>query len=115
MPNSVSRDILDGLQELRDVLQKGERVSDKLTVRKVKLNLRPSRYTAKRVQATRGVLNVSQAVFAEFLGVSLSCVRAWEQGDNPVSGAAARLMDEIRQDPEYWRRRVRAVAKVRDV
>jgi DNA-binding transcriptional regulator YiaG len=29
---------------------------------------------------------MSRAVFAEFLGVSLSCVRAWEQGDNPVSG-----------------------------
>jgi DNA-binding transcriptional regulator YiaG len=114
MQNSISRDILDGLQDLRDVLQKGERVSDKLTVRKVKLKLKPTRYTPKRVQTTRRVLNVSQAVFAEFLGVSISCVRAWEQGDNPVSGAAARLMDEIRQDPEYWRRRVRALAKVRE-
>ena len=45
MPNSVRRDLLDGLQELRDALHSGERISDKLTVCKVKLNLRPTRYT----------------------------------------------------------------------
>jgi len=115
MSSSVSRDILDGLTEFRDALSSGKPVSDKLTCRKVKLNLKPTPYDPELVKVTRATLNVSQSVFAEFIGVSLNTLRAWEQGDNPVTGAAARLMDEIRQQPDYWRRRVLELAETQEV
>jgi DNA-binding transcriptional regulator YiaG len=103
---SVSRDILEGLQEFRDAMEGNETAKKKLTCRKVKLNLKPTPYDPELVKVTRSVLNVSQAVFAEFIGVSVNCVQAWEQGENPVTGTPARLMDEIRLHPEYWRRRI---------
>lgn len=110
MPKSVSKQIIEGLEELRDALSSGEKISQKLTCRNVSLKLRPTPYDPELVRETRMRLNVSQAVFAEFIGVSLNTVRAWEQGDNPVTGAPARLMDEIRENPEYWRNRVLQMA-----
>ncbi len=44
-------------------------------------------------------LQVSQAVFAEFLGVSVGAVRDWEQ--------------EITNDLEGWSRRIRELANLR--
>ncbi len=103
---SVQDDILHGLTEFRDVLKNGELISKKLTVRKVKLNLKPTDYDSELVKVTRNLLNVSQAVFAEFIGVSVSTVQAWEREENNVSRSSARLMDEIRVNPDYWRKRL---------
>jgi putative transcriptional regulator len=111
MPNKVSKQIVGALRELRDALAIDGKVSEKLTCRNVKLNLRPTAYSAKLVKLTRQKLGLSQAVFAEFIGVSKNCVQAWEQGLNPVTGAPARLMDEIRQNPGYWRQRVLDMAE----
>jgi putative transcriptional regulator len=114
MPNKVGKQIIGALLELRDALAAGEKISEKLTCRRVKLKLRPTRYNAELVRTTRRKLGVSQAIFAEFIGVSTNCVQAWEQGLNPVTGAPARLMDEIRQNPQYWRQRVLEMAAAAD-
>jgi DNA-binding transcriptional regulator YiaG len=58
------------------------------------------------VKKTRDLLGTSQEIFARFLGVSASAVQDWEQGAKPPAGSARRLMDEIRANPEYWRRRL---------
>lgn len=55
-------------------------------------------------------MRVSQAIFAQFLGVSLGTVRDWEQGNKPPNGAASRLMDEIRNNPEYFFKRLMELA-----
>ncbi|MEZ5942585.1 MAG: hypothetical protein R3C18_14420 [Planctomycetaceae bacterium] len=102
---SIEDDILSGLSEFRDALKDGT-AAKKLTHRKVKLNLTPCQYDPELIKSTRAILNVSQPLFAEFMGVSTSTLQAWEQGDNRVTGAAARLLDEIRAKPEYWQKRL---------
>ncbi|MGB7327700.1 MAG: helix-turn-helix domain-containing protein [Rubripirellula sp.] len=83
-----------------------------LTVRKVKLNLSPAAFTGEQVKAVRESLQVSQAVFAEFLGVSVGAVRDWEQGINEPIGPVRRIMEEITNDLEGWSRRIRELANV---
>ena len=63
------------------------------------------------VRATRRLLGASQNFFAQFIGVALGTVRAWEQGRNVPSGAAARLLDEIRLNPEFWKSRFVSVLR----
>ena len=45
-------------------------------------------------------LSVSQAIFAEMLGVSASSVRAWEQGKREPDGPARRLLQIAELHPE---------------
>ncbi|MBI3464059.1 MAG: hypothetical protein HY000_13535 [Planctomycetes bacterium] len=73
----------------------------------MELKLEPSKYSAEMVRATRQLLQASQAVFARFLGVSVKTVRSWEQGINAPKDVAARFLDEIRRNPDYWRSRIR--------
>lgn len=44
------------------------------------------------VKQLRNKLNMSQRLFAKVLGVSVKTVEKWEQGANPVKGAASRLL-----------------------
>lgn len=46
---------------------------------------------------------VSQPVFAAFLSVKVSTIRAWEQGLKSPSGAASRLLELASMDPEIFR------------
>jgi putative transcriptional regulator len=47
-------------------------------------------------------LNVSQAIFAKILNVSVQAVRAWEQGDKTPKGTTTRLLQIIEKDPTYF-------------
>ncbi len=87
MSGPVENEILEGLAEFTDALEKGE-ATQRLTCRQVKLNLEPSHYSPQLVKKTRKVLGVSQPLFARFLGVSPKTVRSWEQGVNPPSPMA---------------------------
>ena len=60
----------------------------------------PALFDADRIQDIRRQLNVSQRVFAGMLNVSLTTVRAWEQGARPPDGAAARLLSIAERHPE---------------
>jgi putative transcriptional regulator len=107
----IGRWIAEGYQEIADDLDRSKRKeAAKLTRHQVALNLVPTRYSAKIVKLTRKKLECSQAIFAQFLGVSISAVRNWEQGVNAPEHAACRLMDEIRHDPDYWKDRLRQLA-----
>jgi putative transcriptional regulator len=110
--NKVERDLIEGLEEFRDALVSGKKISGEFTCRKVVLDLHPHAYTPEMVKAARSLLRVSQALFAQFLGVSPKTVRAWEGGKEP-SEMACRFMDEIRRDPVYWRRRLVKVTRVK--
>ena len=48
--------------------------------------------TKEFVKNLRNELNLSQSLFAEILGISEKTVEKWEQGANPVKGAASRLL-----------------------
>jgi len=106
MKGSVGGKIIDGLREFAEALENDSPIHDKFTCRTVSLDLFPIPYKPETVRATRKLLKVSQGVFAQFLGVSVRAVRAWEQGQNEPSVIACRFMDEIQRNPDYWRRRL---------
>ncbi len=78
------------------------------------MDIQPSTYDAQTILAVRQLLGASQAIFAQFLGVSPNTVRSWEQGTKTPQGIACRLLDEIRWNPEYWRSRFRESVRVRE-
>ena len=108
MKRSLGKIVADRLNEFAEALESGKPLSAKFTCRKVVLNLLPVPYAPALVKKTRAILSVSQSIFAQFLGVSIDAVQAWESGGNTPSDMACRFMDEIRHDPKYWRKRLMA-------
>lgn len=51
------------------------------------------------VRAVRGLTGLSQAKFAELLGIELATLRNWEQGRRDPTGPARALLRAIRKDP----------------
>jgi putative transcriptional regulator len=102
----VGERIVGALASFVDVLESGEKLSEKFTCRKMVLDLRPVRHDPASVKAIRNQLNVSQAVFAQLLGVKPSTIQSWEQGRQTPGEMACRFLDEISDDPEYWRKRI---------
>jgi DNA-binding transcriptional regulator YiaG len=76
-------------------------------VRTVEVPAAPSNYGAVTVRSTRHKIGVSQALFAQLLGVSTVLVRAWEQGQRAPAVWARRLLDEVNRDPRHWRQMLR--------
>ena len=107
---SVGRSLVARLGRVAAAVEAGEDITKRFTCRTVRLRLAPPAYGPKQVKQTRQKLGTSQAIFAEFLGVSVSAVQDWEQGLKPPHGAACRLMDEIRRDPQYWIKRLQELA-----
>lgn len=52
----------------------------------------------------KGLFGVSQPVFASLLSVTVSTVRAWEQGQKSPSGAARRLLEVAAMAPDVFMR-----------
>ena len=49
-------------------------------------------YSSQDIKAIRQGMGYTQALFAEFFGVSLKTVEAWESGRNKPSGPSRRLL-----------------------
>ncbi|HUY87948.1 MAG TPA: hypothetical protein VMV10_04355 [Pirellulales bacterium] len=107
---SLGKELVRRLKGFTEKLESAENISDKFTCRTIRLNLQPQKYSPELVKETRGLLRASQVIFARFLGVSPNAVRDWEQGIKPPSGAACRIMDEIRQNPKYWIERLKELS-----
>jgi putative transcriptional regulator len=113
-PKSVGKEILERLERFVNTLETlppDTTLDKRFTVRTVKLSMPAPVCTAEEVRATRDLIGASQAIFAQFLGVSASAVQDWEQGHKPPRGSACRLMNEIRRDPEYWMQRFAELLK----
>ena len=98
--------IVSAFQEAIDVMRSGESLPGRLTARSFHAEFVSPSYGAQDVRRVRDLLEMSQVVFARFLGVDPNTVRSWEQGTRPPSSIARRFMGEIEQDPAYWRRRI---------
>jgi DNA-binding transcriptional regulator YiaG len=107
---SVGRRMVERLKRFAEALETTDNLPERFTCRTIKLNLEPTPYDSEQVKEGRRKLRASQAIFAQFLGVSTSTVRDWEQGLKPPRGSSCRIMDEILRDPEYWRTRLRQLA-----
>src|SRR5688572_20590213 len=69
-----------------------------VTARQVTLH-RPGTPSPSRIRAIRDRLELSQSVFSDLLNVSLSTVRAWEQGQRVPQGPSLRLLQLAEHDP----------------
>jgi len=101
----VGRRLVESLTELRDTLASGRPLEERFTVRTVRMPEEPSHYTWQDIKKLREEqLRVSQALFAELLGVSAPLVRAWEARSQRriPPPMARRLLDQIRQNPHEW-------------
>ena len=104
--NTIADEIVQSLSEFADALEAGDELGEQFTCHRVVLDLKPEPYTRAMVKKARTVLNVSQSLFARFLGVSVKTIRAWEQGLNLPNPMACRFMDEIQRNPEHYRARL---------
>ncbi len=98
--------IVAAFEEAIDVMQSGVPSAPRLTARTYRADFPASEYGPDDVRRVRGLLAMSQTMFARFLGVDPNTVRSWEQGTRPPSAIARRFMGEIESDPGYWNRRV---------
>lgn len=61
---------------------------------------RKSRVKVPAVAAARNASGLSQAQFAELLGISVRTLQKWEQGEREPSGAAKSLIRIAQRHPE---------------
>jgi putative transcriptional regulator len=73
----------------------------RFTVRTVEVAA-PRVYTAAMIRRVRNSLGMSQALFAQVVGVSPSLVRAWELGTRDPSPLARRLLDQVADRPSSF-------------
>jgi putative transcriptional regulator len=77
-----------------------------ITLRTVSLDLRIQEHSAEEIQKIRQSLNISQAVMAKLLGVSVLTIQSWEQGTRKPSQMACRFLDDIARSPAHWKKRL---------
>lgn len=94
--SKVEQELIEGLQTVLE----HKRGKEKLRGRVRKLPGPAPEWTTKEIKRFREItLQMSQTEFAALLNVSTPTVRAWEQGHNIPSGAAARLLEAFEKDP----------------
>ena len=91
----------EALAHKRGTLRNVHVTRAKVTVTGVDV-LPPQRYRERDVQRVRKRLGLSQAVFANLLGASVSTVRAWERGAREPSEMARRLLELAERQPEVF-------------
>ena len=62
------------------------------------------------IQLRKEHFKVSQPVFASFLNVTVSTVRAWEQGQKSPGGSARRLLEVAEMEPKIFQKLAEAQA-----
>lgn len=93
---SVEQELIEGLKEVLSH-KRGKRL---LRGRTRELPAPAPEWSAKDIKRFREkTLHMSQTEFAALLNVKPPTVRAWEQGHNIPSGAAARLIEALKKDP----------------
>jgi putative transcriptional regulator len=97
------REMVEGLHAVCEAIEAGVPLEQVATVRSYQIDVALPPMGPGEVRAIRELLGLSQALFADFLGVGLATVRSWEQGQREPSALARRFLSEIRDDPAYWR------------
>ena len=77
-----------------------EHAEGKRELRTTTLPRPPKKLSGAEIAHLRGRINVSQAVFARYLNVSVKSIQAWEQGTGKPSGAALKLLSLAEKQPE---------------
>ena len=87
-------ELIEGMQALKRI-----GVVNGATMRKFEKDLlgEPPKYRPKKILELREKYNLSQAVFAALLNVSVSTVQKWEQGQKQPSTIANRLLQVVEE------------------
>jgi putative transcriptional regulator len=109
----ASAKIVSAFNEAIETMQDEGPFESLFTVNTYRVAFDLNEYTPDDVKRARAIMRMSQALFAQFLGVNANTVRSWEQGLRPPSLIARRFMTEIESDPEYWLERVALPAQRR--
>ena len=73
-----------------------------LKARKTTLSILPlDTFTPAEIKGIRNDAGLTQALFAQYMGVSVKTVEAWEAGRNQPDGAARRLLAITRENPSF--------------
>ncbi len=73
-----------------------------LKARKTTLSILPlDTFTPSEIKGIRNKAGLTQALFAQYMGVSVKTVEAWEAGRNQPDGAARRLLSITRKYPSF--------------
>jgi putative transcriptional regulator len=74
---------------------------------------RAFRFSSSRVRAVRERIQLSQAEFARFMGVSVRTLQNWEQERRAPTGPAAALLKIVEHEPEAVLRTLHGVGSAR--
>lgn len=112
---SFRQQVAQSMAELETIMRAGQSISgdDRFTVRTLRV-VGPSSYSAAAIRDIRHKLGVSQAVFAQLLGVSQVLVRSWERGVRKPASIACRLLDLIRENPHALTSLIHPAAPAQD-
>jgi DNA-binding transcriptional regulator YiaG len=105
--NGAGQQIIKSSQEFVEALESGADISAEFRCRTVEVPRSTSVPASEQVKATRKLLEISQGVFAKFLGIPVGTVKAWEKGVDKPTEIACRFMEEMRINPDHWRKRLR--------
>lgn len=93
--SSLFEDLREGLQEAIDY-EKGSRKAKRTVFMITPVN----KYSNEQIKSIRNKSGMTQAVFANYIGVSKKTVEAWELGRTHPTGPACRLLDILDQGKE---------------
>jgi|SRR6185437_2773636 len=115
--NPATVDLLESLAELQSYVDRGMTIDDmkrdiqRRHPQRVRVVFRapaPGKYPPAAIKKLRDAMDMSQATFAQVIGVSRILVQSWERGVRTPSPLACRLLDTIRQDPSAWLARLQS-------
>ena len=93
---SVFEEIKTGLNEAIEY-EKGN-----LKAKTKTLSITPlEEFSAVEIKEIRKSTGLTQALFANYLGVSLKTVEAWESGRNKPNGSASRMLSITKSNPKF--------------
>jgi putative transcriptional regulator len=95
----MDRETFESLLESARVLRRKRRERLARLVLGTPRRERSSAADAIDVRAVRALTGLSQAKFAELLGIELATLRNWEQGRRSPTGPARALLRAIRNNP----------------
>ena len=93
--SSLFEDLREGLQEAIDY-EKGSGKAKRTVFMITPVN----KYSNEQIKSIRNKSGMTQAVFANYMGVSKKTVEAWELGRTHPTGPACRLLDILDQGKE---------------
>lgn len=97
--NAAGRELMEAVREAFRAASTGDYST--LTVREIEIP-GPGAYGPAEVKALRRSLGVSQALFAQVIGVSPRLVAHWEYGIRKPAPLARRLLDMIKENPARY-------------